>query len=183
MNEVWIGLGGNLGDRASYLARAVESFDQAGLSLLRLSHLYETRPEGDAAEPPYLNAVARCAARRGARETLDGLGGIEDRLGRPREHASGPRTLDLDLLAFGKVVCEEAALTLPHPRLHRRLFVLVPLCELDPHWVHPRSGRTATELLAELPAPPGAVRLYGSMPAAVAAGAAVESRRRPARGG
>lgn len=170
MTETWIALGSNLGDRAGTLARAVDLLRRRGVEPLHISHLYETRPEGDAPEPLYLNAVLHGATRLEPRPLLNLLQEIEAELGRPAGHAPGPRTCDLDLLSVGETASEAEDICLPHPRMHRREFVLVPLCELDVHWRHPVLHRSAGELLAELPPQPGAVRLHGPLP--VPAGAA-----------
>lgn len=166
MNRAWIALGSNLGDRASNLRRAVELLGGRGLSAERVSHLYETRPEGGREEPPYLNAVLTAPTPLEPEPLLRLLHEVEGALGRNLQARAGPRTLDLDLLSLGNLVCQQTpALQLPHPRLHLRTFVLVPLCELDVHWRHPILGETAGDLLAMLPAVPGAVRLFGEFPA------------------
>jgi 2-amino-4-hydroxy-6-hydroxymethyldihydropteridine diphosphokinase len=183
LRQVWIALGGNLGDRPATLLRAVEMLRAAGLPAQRLSHLYETAPEGGRPEPLYLNAVLQSASDGEPEEILGLLQGIEAALGRRMEARSGPRTCDLDLLALGDLVREEAPPPLlPHPRLHLRAFVLVPLCELDVHWRHPLLLETAGELLAKLPREPGAVRLFGELPAQ-AAGAGLILAGSPSRKG
>jgi 2-amino-4-hydroxy-6-hydroxymethyldihydropteridine diphosphokinase len=178
--EVWIALGGNLGEREVALARAVSLLRRRGLRVLRTSHLYETAPEGGAPEPPYLNAVLQGTTELLPLELLARMRATEAELGRPAENRAGPRTCDLDLLSYGGLVLEEhaeersglPALRLPHPRLHRRSFVLVPLCELDVHWIHPELGVSAGELLASLPSDPGCVRLYAPFPIEAESGAA-----------
>ena len=163
MSPAFIALGGNLGDRAGFLVRAVERLRERGLSILRLSHFYETRPEGNRDEPLYLNAVCEAEVSEEPRGILKLLREVETELGRSPVDRSGPRTVDLDLLSVGDLVVEEPPeLVVPHPRMHRRSFVLVPLCELDVHWRHPTLGRTAGELLAELSTVPGEVRLHGA---------------------
>ncbi len=162
--RAWIALGGNLGDRAAILASAVERLRACGVTVRRLSHAYETRPEGGAAEPPYLNAVAELETTLPPEALLRTLQGIEEALGRPRPHLTGPRTCDLDLLSYDDLVTETPGLVLPHPRLHRRGFVLVPLCELNVHWRHPGTGLAGGELLAGLSLAPGEVRLHGPLP-------------------
>jgi 2-amino-4-hydroxy-6-hydroxymethyldihydropteridine diphosphokinase len=164
VSKAWIALGSNSGDRASTLTRAVALLQERGIETLRVSHLYETRPEFDRAEPPYLNGVLEGRTALGAHDLIEVLRGIEVELGRPTGHPPGPRTCDLDLLSLGDDIVEgDPDLSLPHPRLHRRSFVLVPLCELDVHWKHPILQRSAGDLLAALPTAPGAVRLHGSI--------------------
>ena len=171
MSRAWIALGGNRGERAATLARAVDALAGQGLRVLRVSHAYETEPEQAGDGPPFLNAVLEGETTLPPRELLALLQRTEAALGRPASHEPGPRSCDLDLLAYDDVVREEGGLCLPHPRLHRRSFVLVPLCELDVHWRHPALGRTASELLAALPEETGRVRLQGPLPRAVAAAA------------
>lgn len=170
MSRAWIALGGNLGDRPATLRRAVELLAARGVEPLRISHLYETRPEGGVDEPPYLNGVVEAQTLLEPEQLLEALQQVEGELGRPAGHLPGPRTCDLDLLAWGERTIEQPGLQIPHPRLHRRGFVLVPLCELDVHWRHPVLDAEAGELLAGLALPPGEVRLYGSFPSSIGTG-------------
>jgi 2-amino-4-hydroxy-6-hydroxymethyldihydropteridine diphosphokinase len=124
------------------------------------SALYSTAPVGIAAQPRFLNAVVALSTDLSPRILLDALLSIERHFGRDRSAAlpNGPRTLDLDLLLYGDLVLSEFDLEIPHPRLAQRAFVLVPLVEIAPNTVDPRSGLTASQLLANLaPADPGAV--------------------------
>ncbi|WP_457638202.1 2-amino-4-hydroxy-6-hydroxymethyldihydropteridine diphosphokinase [Oceanithermus sp.] len=147
---VYIGLGSNLGDMAGYLLAALSRLGQiSGFELVRLSPIYETAPVG----PPqgnYLNAVLLGRSLLEPRELLGSLLRVENELGRVRRQRWGARTIDLDLLDYGGLVVDEPGLTLPHPRLHQRPFVLVPLAELDPKWLHPQLGKSAKELLEGL---------------------------------
>ncbi|RJP78671.1 MAG: 2-amino-4-hydroxy-6-hydroxymethyldihydropteridine diphosphokinase [Candidatus Zixiibacteriota bacterium] len=162
--EAWIGLGSNLGDREAHLRRAVERL--AGLGILgRTSSLYETDPWGVPGQPPYLNAVVSLApAAADPRAFLAQLQRIEREAGRvpgPRWGPRwGPRPLDLDLLFWGDLRLKSADLTLPHPEIPGRRFVLVPLAEVAPDLIHPDSGLIISRLL-ELCPDSGAVRLWG----------------------
>lgn len=163
VTRAWIAFGGNLGDRAATLARAESLLAARGVTPRHCSRLYFTAPEGGADEPAYGNAVLEAETSLDARDLLRTLQSVEEELGRPREHKPGPRTCDLDLLAFGEMVVDDApGLVLPHPRMHRRAFVLVPLVELDPQWRHPVLGTTAGDMLAALPEAPGAGREAGA---------------------
>ena len=145
MTRAYVGLGANLGDREAAILRAAEL-----LRPVRLSSIRETAPWGYADQPPYLNAVAEVETALEPRPYLERLLEIERGLGRLRLGPRwGPRTIDLDLLVHGDAVVDEPGLTLPHPRLHERLFVLEPLAELDPDLKIPGKGAVSA-LLAGL---------------------------------
>jgi 2-amino-4-hydroxy-6-hydroxymethyldihydropteridine diphosphokinase len=137
---VYVGLGANLGDTWATLAQAVDALNaMPGCCMLRLSPLYRSAPV-DAGGPPYLNAVAELRTTSTALHLLDQLQAIERAHGRARPYRNAPRTLDLDLLLFGSELIDTARLTVPHPRLHERAFVLRPLADLAPQLVVPRHG-------------------------------------------
>ena len=142
MTPAYVGLGANLGDRERTLRAAVDALDcEPGVEVVAVSTLRETEPVGVGEQPPYLNGVAALETTLAARELLELLLAVEQRFGRvrvPGEH--GPRTLDLDLLLYGDGLIEERGLTVPHPRLHERRFVLEPLAELAPGLVVPGRG-------------------------------------------
>ena len=119
--------------------------------LVAQSPLYRSAPVGYAGQPDFINAVAAVDTALSPRELLDALLAIEGRHGRVRDFPNAPRTLDLDVLLYGERELHEPGLTVPHPRMHERAFVLVPLCELMPDARHPRLGKSYRELLAGLP--------------------------------
>ncbi len=154
--RAFVALGSNLGCRRANLRAATNSLRRLG-TLTAVSELHTTRavPESGvlATDPDFLNAAAAIETRLDARTLLDGLLRIEAGLGRDRGTTpAGPRTIDLDLLLFGDLVIETPGLVVPHPHMHRRRFVLEPLCQIAPAAWHPGLGRTAAELLGELAA-------------------------------
>jgi len=133
----WIGLGANLGDACSALRMAVQALDTLpDAQVLRVSALYRSAPV-DACGPDFLNAVAALSTTLAPLPLLYALQAIENAAGRQRPWRNAPRTLDLDLLLYGDEQIESAELTLPHPRMYERAFVLLPLTELAPEWVSP----------------------------------------------
>ena len=145
MPRAFVGLGANLGEREATIRRAVRL-----LGASRVSTLRETEPVGYVDQPRFVNGVAIVETALDPRALLDRLLEIERELGRTRDGPRfGPRTIDLDLLLYDKLVLDEPGLTLPHPRLHERAFVLEPLAELDPTLVVPGRGPVET-LLSEL---------------------------------
>ena len=149
MTRAYVGLGANLGDRERTLRDAVAALGaEEGIEVVAVSTLRETQPVGVGEQPLFLNGAAALDTTLEPLVLLGRLLAAEQRFGRvrvPGEH--GPRTLDLDLLLYGHQVIAEPGLTVPHPRLHERRFVLEPLVELDPGLVVPGRG-TVAELLA-----------------------------------
>lgn len=147
----YVSLGSNLGDRAGSLLLGIRGILNAGHEVTRLSQIYETEPVETFPQPSFLNMVAELMveARLQPEELLEQLLGVEKLLGRTRDSNKGPRTIDLDLLLYGERVVDNQRITLPHPQLHRRRFVLAPLSELCPNFEHPVIHRTITELLLE----------------------------------
>jgi 2-amino-4-hydroxy-6-hydroxymethyldihydropteridine diphosphokinase len=149
-DQVLIALGSNLrGDFPSIealLDAALGRFAAAGLEVVRRSSWWRSTSWPDPAQPDYLNGVVVVETMLGPHETLAALREIEARFGRKRTIANAPRTLDLDLIAYGRTVLSSPDLELPHPRAAERLFVMGPMAEIAPDWIHPTSGLTARSL-------------------------------------
>jgi 2-amino-4-hydroxy-6-hydroxymethyldihydropteridine diphosphokinase len=147
----YVSLGSNLGDRAENLKRGLQGMHDAGLAITRLSQVYETEPVETVAQPQFLNMVAevKVAADSDPETMMSTLLQVEQSLGRTRDSQKGPRTIDLDLLLYGKQIVDTPLLTLPHPRLAGRRFVLAPLAGLCPQLQHPVLKQTVAELLQQ----------------------------------
>ncbi len=148
-HEACIAVGSNLGDRAENVRRSIDAIARIPGTFVRAaSRVYETAPVGGVAQGPYLNGAVVVETGLAPRELLGHLLRIEREAGRDRarERRWGPRALDLDLVLFGDVVIDEPDLTVPHARMHERLFVLDPLAEVAPHAVHPVLGKSVLEL-------------------------------------
>ncbi len=150
MTRAYLSLGSNLGDRRGYLAEAVRRLATPRVIVRRLSSVYETEPQDLPDQPWFLNLVVELDTTLDAHGLLEHVRAIEAQLGRRRLAPKGPRTLDIDILLYGATLLDSEELTLPHPRMTARRFVLEPLAELVPELRHPVTGRSVSRLLGEL---------------------------------
>jgi 2-amino-4-hydroxy-6-hydroxymethyldihydropteridine diphosphokinase len=147
-HTVYLSLGSNLGDRRAQIETALKLLQNEGLCIVKRSSLYETEPVDMVEQPWYLNCVLEAQTDLSPREVLEAIQRIEEQLGRERAIPRGPRTIDIDVLVYEAIVLREPQLEIPHPRMARRRFVLVPFAEIAPALVHPTSHRTIGDLLA-----------------------------------
>jgi 2-amino-4-hydroxy-6-hydroxymethyldihydropteridine diphosphokinase len=149
VTRAFIGLGANLGEPQTQVRRGIEALrDLPHTRLVSASSLYRSAPMGYKNQPDFVNAVAEIETSLAPRKLLEELLAIETRFGRARTFPDAPRTLDLDLLLYGDRIIAEPGLTVPHPRMHERAFVLAPLAEIAPEAVVPGKGTAATLLAA-----------------------------------
>jgi 2-amino-4-hydroxy-6-hydroxymethyldihydropteridine diphosphokinase len=148
---VFLCLGSNVGDRGDLIAGGIAELERSGVSVDTRSSVYETEPVGIEDQPWFLNQVIRGTTRLAPFELLEACRRIESLFGRePTEVRFGPRTLDIDVLLYGDRVITDDRLMVPHPRMHERRFVLVPLVEIAPRLVDPRDGREFAGILERL---------------------------------
>ncbi len=145
---VYLSLGSNVGARAKNLQNAIAALADAGVEVSRISSIYETEPVDLREQPWFLNCVVEAQTNLPPLELLQALRAIEARMGSKKLVAKGPRLIDMDILLYGDETIDTPELQVPHPRMHLRRFVLVPLAEIAPQSRHPVSGLTAAEMLA-----------------------------------
>jgi 2-amino-4-hydroxy-6-hydroxymethyldihydropteridine diphosphokinase len=147
MDRVFISLGSNLGDRVLNCRKAIERLKGAeGVTLVRESSFYETEPWGSVVQGSFINCAVEITTTHKPQDLLDLLKRIELDIGRTPSPRQGPRQIDLDIIFYGDTVVGEKGLTIPHPRLHQRAFVLVPLAEIAPGFIHPVLEKSVSEL-------------------------------------
>jgi len=136
MDNIFISIGSNLGDRISTCREAIKKMAEL-CDIVEISSLYETEPVGKEDQPNFINCAVKTRTDLSPQELLERLNSIEDTLGRVRDEKWGPRTIDLDIIFYYDLVINEKDLIIPHPRAHLRRFVLEPICEIAPDYRHP----------------------------------------------
>jgi len=149
MSRAYLSLGSNLGDSVAMLRKALKMLPAAGIRVGRVSSLYKTEPVEFLDQPWFVNCVTEVSTSLPPRALLRKLKSVEHGLGRRRGKPKGPRLIDIDILLYENVTVRSSRLTVPHPRLSERRFVLVPLREIAPKAAHPVSGKTISEMLRE----------------------------------
>jgi 2-amino-4-hydroxy-6-hydroxymethyldihydropteridine diphosphokinase len=147
---VYLSLGSNLGDRAANLREAIQKLGEIG-NVVGASSFYETEPVELTAQPWFLNCAVKLDTEKMPRQLISAILSLEQGMGRQRKQKKGPRIIDIDILLFGSSVIEIPSLTIPHPKLHERRFVLEPLAEIAPDARHPVFKRSMRELRDALP--------------------------------
>jgi len=161
--NAYVGVGSNLSERAVFCRRAVRMVDEMeGCRVCGASSLYRTEPVGVQGHDWYLNSVIRVRTVLSAHVLLEGLMALEFSLGRVRKGILQPRVIDLDLLLFGESVMNTPTLILPHPRMHLRRFVMVPMAEIAPDLIHPVLGLRVEKLLESCPSEGQSVSLWSN---------------------
>lgn len=161
----FVGLGSNMDDPAGHCLKAMHLISEAdGVNLLRSSSLYRTEPVGCVKQDWFINAVVEMRTELTAHKLMQVLQDIENNMGRVRKEKWGPRIIDLDILLYGQDVIRDENLAIPHPELHRRRFILVPLCEIASYVIHPAFGVSIRGLMDRLD-DEGIVEKYGNVEA------------------
>lgn len=150
MNKVYVAFGTNMGDKNKNIEKAIEMMRDRGLKVIKISQVYKTEPYGYTNQPEFLNGVLEASTYLDAVDVLKTLLEIEKDMGRVREFKWGPRIIDLDILFFNDDVIDEKDLKVPHPDMQNREFVLKPLCEIAPDFIHPVLKKSVKNMLLEL---------------------------------
>lgn len=150
MGIVYLLLGSNLGERERNIEVAIKELEKLGLLIQKRSSLYNTAPWGYYKQPDFLNIAVECLTNIAPIELLRELKEIEKKMGRKETVRYGPRVIDIDIIFYNSLIIKTESLVIPHPLMHKRRFVLEPLCEIAPDFVHPELKLTVRELLDTL---------------------------------
>jgi 2-amino-4-hydroxy-6-hydroxymethyldihydropteridine diphosphokinase len=149
MNKAYLLIGGNMGDRLVNLKEVINQLNDTAGSIEQASSIYETAPWGNTQQPAFLNQALLLSTSYNANELLKIALSIEAKMGRIRSIPLGPRIMDIDIIYFNNEIIKTKQLTIPHPHLSKRNFVLIPLVEIAPHYIHPLLNKKNSILLAE----------------------------------
>lgn len=150
MNLIYLSLGSNLGDREKNLETALSELENEGIVILKKSSIYETAPWGYEKQPEFLNMAMEGLTLLGPYDLLKLIKEIESKMGRKKTIKYGPRVIDIDIIFYNNIILKSKVLTIPHPLMHKRDFVLKPLCEIASEFIHPELKISVKKLLDNL---------------------------------
>ncbi|MHB9944160.1 2-amino-4-hydroxy-6-hydroxymethyldihydropteridine diphosphokinase [Clostridium botulinum] len=150
MHTVYVAFGSNIGEKESYIKRALEKIEERGMEIIKVSSIYETEPYGVLDQDSFLNGVVKIETNLTPEDLIGELLNIEKQLDRVRERRWGPRTIDLDIIFYDDLIINEKDLVIPHKDMENREFVLKPLCDIDGNFIHPVLKKSVRELYDEL---------------------------------
>lgn len=150
MNTIYLVLGSNVGNRADNIQEAIEELKNCGLTILKESSLYNTAPWGYIEQSDFLNMALECSTNLCPYSLLKEIKDIEKKMGRKETIRYGPRIIDIDIIFYNNLIVKSEQLTIPHPLMHKREFVLKPLCEIAPDFIHPELKLSVKQLLDNL---------------------------------
>ncbi|MCC5425056.1 2-amino-4-hydroxy-6-hydroxymethyldihydropteridine diphosphokinase [Clostridium botulinum] len=150
MHTAYVAFGSNMGEKESYIKRALEKIEERGIEIIKVSSIYETEPYGVLDQDSFLNGVVKIETNLTPEDLIGELLNIEKQLDRVRERRWGPRTIDLDIIFYDDLIINEKNLVIPHKDMENREFVLKPLCDIDENFIHPVLKKSVRELYDEL---------------------------------
>ncbi|NFI84871.1 2-amino-4-hydroxy-6-hydroxymethyldihydropteridine diphosphokinase [Clostridium botulinum] len=150
MHTVYVAFGSNIGEKESYIKRALEKIEERGMEIIKVSSIYETEPYGVLDQDSFLNGVVKIETNLTPEDLIGELLNIEKQLNRVRERRWGPRTIDLDIIFYDDLIINEKDLVIPHKDMENREFVLKPLCDIDENFIHLVLKKSVRELYDEL---------------------------------
>ncbi|WP_061320051.1 2-amino-4-hydroxy-6-hydroxymethyldihydropteridine diphosphokinase [Clostridium botulinum] len=150
MHTAYVAFGSNIGEKESYIKRALEKIEERGMKIIKVSSIYETEPYGVLDQDSFLNGVVKIETNLTPEDLIGELLNIEKQLDRVRERRWGPRTIDLDIIFYDDLIINEKDLVIPHKDMENREFVLKPLCDIDENFIHPVLKKSVRELYDRL---------------------------------
>ncbi|KEI86262.1 2-amino-4-hydroxy-6-hydroxymethyldihydropteridine diphosphokinase [Clostridium botulinum] len=150
MHTAYVAFGSNIGEKESYIKRALEKIEERGMKIIKVSPIYETEPYGVLDQDSFLNGVVKIETNLTPEDLIGELLNIEKQLDRVRERRWGPRTIDLDIIFYDDLIINEKDLVIPHKDMENREFVLKPLCDIDENFIHPVLKKSVRELYDRL---------------------------------